>query len=50
MLAELWRKFLRLDRVGVNDDLFRLGGHSLLAVQLATAIRKNVRARTSSSP
>jgi acyl carrier protein len=33
-IADLWRKTLKLDRVGVTDNFFDLGGHSLLVVQL----------------
>jgi natural product biosynthesis luciferase-like monooxygenase protein len=33
-IADLWRKTLKLERVGVNDNFFDLGGHSLLVVQL----------------
>jgi len=31
-IAEVWREFLRLEVVGVNDVFFELGGHSLLLV------------------
>lgn len=35
-LAEIWAKVLRLDRVGINDDVFELGGDSLLIFQIVT--------------
>ncbi len=35
-LAEIWRSFLSVPRVGVNDDFFELGGHSLLAAMIVT--------------
>ena len=35
-LSEIWSKVLRLDRVGVNDDVFELGGDSLLIFQIVT--------------
>jgi amino acid adenylation domain-containing protein len=41
VLADLWAKLLKLDRVGRNDDYFALGGHSLLAVQLFSQIEKH---------
>jgi amino acid adenylation domain-containing protein len=37
-LAEIWREFLHLDRVGIQDDFFELGGHSLLAVRLTARL------------
>ncbi len=35
-LTEIWSKVLRLDRVGINDDVFELGGDSLLIFQIVT--------------
>jgi len=35
-LAEIWGEVLRLDRVGVCDDIFELGGDSLLIFQIAS--------------
>jgi amino acid adenylation domain-containing protein len=35
-LAGIWAKVLRLDRVGVHDDIFDLGGDSLLIFQITT--------------
>jgi len=34
VIADLWRKTLKLDIVGRNENFFDLGGHSLLVVQL----------------
>ena len=28
-LASVWKKILKVDRVGANDDFFQIGGHSL---------------------
>jgi amino acid adenylation domain-containing protein len=38
-LAAIWAAVLKLDRVGVDENLFALGGHSLLAIQIVAQIR-----------
>ena len=40
-LAEVWREYLALDKVGVEDDFFELGGDSLLATQILARLRKD---------
>ena len=39
-LAEIWKKVLDRDIVGVTSNFFDLGGHSLLAVNLLTEIEQ----------
>jgi acyl carrier protein len=39
-LAEIWGEVLKLDQVGIEDDLFEIGGHSLLATQIILRIRE----------
>jgi hypothetical protein len=38
MLAGIWQKILKLERVGVHDNFFDIGGHSLLASRVITHI------------
>lgn len=39
-IAEIWKRCLGLDHIGVDQSFFELGGHSLLASRVATAIRQ----------
>ena len=40
-LAEIWRRVLSLERVGLDDDFFTIGGNSLLAVFLISEMGKH---------
>jgi natural product biosynthesis luciferase-like monooxygenase protein len=39
-IADLWRKTLKIESVGVTDNFFDLGGHSLLVVQLHNQLKQ----------
>ncbi len=39
VVADIWKKVLKVDRVSVNDNFFDLGGHSLLAMSVAAEIK-----------
>lgn len=39
-LVKLWREFLGVDQIGIQDDFFDLGGHSLIAVRLFAKLKK----------
>jgi amino acid adenylation domain-containing protein len=39
-IAEIWRRVLGVNRVGVGDNFFHLGGHSLLAARVVTQVRE----------
>jgi len=41
-IARVWRRVLRVDRVGVHDSFFDLGGHSLLAVEAQGELRREL--------
>ncbi len=41
-IADVWRRLLRIDRVGANDGFFDLGGSSLLAVESLLELRREV--------
>ena len=39
LLAGIWHRTLRVDRIGIFDDFFDLGGHSLTATQIVSRAR-----------
>jgi amino acid adenylation domain-containing protein len=39
-VAAIWRRVLRLERVGLNDNFFDIGGHSLLVMQVHAALQR----------
>jgi amino acid adenylation domain-containing protein len=39
-LAQIWRKLLRVDRIGRHDNFFELGGHSLQLITLNFEIQE----------
>jgi amino acid adenylation domain-containing protein len=40
VLAGMWGELLKLERIGMHDDLFKLGAHSLLATQVVSRLRR----------
>jgi len=40
LLADIWRKMLGIDQVGIHDDFFELGGDSLMIVRLISEINR----------
>ena len=43
LVAGMWAKVFKVDRVGISDDFFELGGHSLLAGRLLTQVCRHFR-------
>jgi amino acid adenylation domain-containing protein len=39
-VATIWRRVLRLERVGLSDNFFDVGGHSLLVMQVHAALQR----------
>nr|WP_052478378.1 non-ribosomal peptide synthetase [Kibdelosporangium sp. MJ126-NF4]CEL17995.1 Siderophore biosynthesis non-ribosomal peptide synthetase modules [Kibdelosporangium sp. MJ126-NF4]CTQ90777.1 Siderophore biosynthesis non-ribosomal peptide synthetase modules [Kibdelosporangium sp. MJ126-NF4] len=44
-IAEVWRRVLGTDRVGVHDNFFDLGGHSLLLMKVQAELAMDVSVR-----
>lgn len=40
LVASIWSKVLKVEKVGINDNFFELGGHSLLATQLIVQVKE----------
>jgi amino acid adenylation domain-containing protein len=39
-IAAVWKEFLKLDKVGIDDNFFDLGGHSLMLAQVHDRLNK----------
>ncbi len=37
-IAEIWRRYLGVEELGIHDSFFELGGHSLLAIKVITSL------------
>ncbi len=42
VLAAIWMRLLKLDKVDIKDNFFEIGGHSLLAIRVVSAVRKEL--------
>jgi FkbM family methyltransferase len=40
VVAEIWKRELGLDRVGIHDDFIEVGGHSLLAIRIVSQLNE----------
>jgi hypothetical protein len=41
LLAAIWTRLLKVERVGVNDNFFELGGHSVLVTRMISEVNSN---------
>ncbi|HWR60357.1 MAG TPA: condensation domain-containing protein, partial [Clostridia bacterium] len=48
-LAEIWRKVLSIDNVGVDDNFFEIGGHSIKAIEVINKVHKLLNVKISVS-
>jgi amino acid adenylation domain-containing protein len=39
-ITEIWREYLNINDISIDDDFFELGGHSLLAISISSEIAK----------
>jgi acyl carrier protein len=42
VVADIWKRVLGVDQVGVGDDFFELGGHSILATRVIARLRDDM--------
>ncbi len=42
LLAKIWSKVLKTDRIGIHDNFFDLGGHSFLAIKAHSSLSKTL--------
>ncbi len=40
LVADIWKEYLGIEKVGIYDNFFELGGHSLIAVKVMARIEK----------
>jgi len=42
ILAEIWKKLLHINRIGVNDNFFEIGGNSILTVRMLSSVKRKL--------
>lgn len=40
IVCQIWKKYLSVKDIGIDDDFFEVGGHSILAIKILTDINK----------
>lgn len=43
MIARIWRKYLEIENIGINENFFDIGGHSLLLSQVFYELKQEVK-------
>ena len=43
MIARIWRKYLKIENIGVNENFFDIGGHSLLLSQVFYELKQEIK-------
>ena len=43
MIARIWRKYLEIENVGINENFFDIGGHSLLLSQVFYELKQEIK-------
>ena len=41
-LVEIWGKYLKQDKIGINDNFYSLGGNSIIAAQIITEVNTEI--------
>ena len=42
-IADIWQKYLNLNKIGIDDNFFDLGGHSLLMVKVNNDLKQSLK-------
>lgn len=43
MIAKIWKKYLKIENIGINENFFDIGGHSLLLSQVFYELKQEIK-------